>query len=111
MADITGTVHADHGGKRYALRLTMRGLAELQAEFGQDLGGITTHGEGAFPNMAPILRLVELSLRKGQPDMSPETAADLADEMLTADIAIVQRILTAAFPSVAGGSARPRKAA
>ena len=110
MADVTGTVHVDHGGKRFALRLTMRALAELQAEFGQDLGGISSQGEAAFPNMAPLLRMIELALIKGQPEMSPETARDLADDMLTRDIGLVQKVLAAAFPSVPG-AARPPKAA
>ena len=107
MADITGTLCVQHGGRTYALRLTMRSIATLQGEFGNDLGGLLT-GKGTVPDVSLCLRVVELALCGGTPG-TVDTIGDipvpaLADELLTADFGIFERLMGAAFPDQVAGA-------
>lgn len=94
MARAIGEIDVVSGGKTYCLRLTMKSLAVLQDEFGQDLGGIMNMKAGALPNLKLCLRMIELGLQKHHPDAS----ADLADEIATADMSVIGRLISAAFP-------------
>jgi hypothetical protein len=116
MADVTGTVRATLGQNEYTLRLTMRGLATLQGEFGADLGGLLSGkvAEGAIPDFNIMLRVVEIALAKGMPDMTADRVRDVADDLVTDDQTILERIMQAAFPDVAaaaGNVKRPKRAA
>ena len=114
MADVTGTLHHDHDGRTYALRLTMGGLAKLQGRHGLDLGGLLSgkfdlpedgealEGEAArpIPPFAVMLDVVAVSLEKGE-RMDPVEAAELADDMLTGDRGLCGAVMQAAFPGAA----------
>jgi hypothetical protein len=112
MQEATGTHYIEHGGARYALRLSMRGIAQLQSEFGRDIAGILS-GETSVPDFKALLRVVEISLAKGQPGMTPDQIATLADEIATTDL--VGLIVQAAFPEAGaedvGNAQRARKRA
>jgi hypothetical protein len=97
MASILGELEVTHGGATYRLRLTMRGIATLQDEFGNDIGGILDMSEGGIPNMNICLRVVELALKRFHPDAD----ADLADDILSDDMSIFGKLIAAAFPSAA----------
>lgn len=123
MADVTGTVRVTHEGAEYTLRLTMGGLATLQAEFGRDLGGLLNQkkveaieegGEDEIPDFKTLLRIVEVALAKGMPALEPARVTDIADNLLTADQGILGRLLESAFPDAAASSGnvkRPKAAA
>lgn len=107
MANITGEITTTVAGKEYVLRLTMRGLATLQDEYGQDLAPILSVKPGQMPHFGICLRLVELALKKRHPDATP----DLADDILTEDPEIVGRIIQAAFPDADSKAAGKQRAA
>jgi hypothetical protein len=98
MADITGSLTVEHGGRSYSLRLTMRGLASLQAEFGNSLGGMLDGEANAIPNFALLLRIVEVAL--GNVDDKEQ----VADALLSDDVTIVERIMAASFPALVDGA-------
>ena len=126
MAELTGTVRRTHDGAEYVMRLTMAGFAQLQSEFGNDfvqqLEGpkeqqLEEHEEqqlegpkeqqleereeqqGPYiPPMGICLRIVEVALRKGMPDLDEARYADIADEIFTADPKIIGVLVRAAFP-------------
>ncbi|WP_277022259.1 hypothetical protein [Paracoccus hibiscisoli] len=112
MADITGTLRHEHDGKSYALRLTLGGIGKLQGKHGDDLAGLLTgkfDGPGQIPPFSVMVDIVAVSLEKC--GMAADEAADLADDMLTADQGIVARIMQAAFPQAKPGNApAPTKA-
>ena len=109
MTDPTGAIEVEHGGKTYCLRLTMRGIARLQAKHGRNLAGMMDGTAGNFPDMAAVLDIVSEALQKGH-GLKADQADDLADEIATADPQIVGLIVNAAFPS-AEGNALKKKAA
>lgn len=98
MADVTGALHHEFGGKFYTLRLTMSVLAKLQARHGPDFLAKFNAAEVAkSPPFALMIDMVTLSLVKGMG--MPETmAADLADDMITAQNDLPASLLAAAFP-------------
>lgn len=108
MPDVTGTIRAEHDGKTYALRLTMRSFAELQAKHGANVAGILDGTAGAMPSFAALIDVVSLALQRAEA-MPAEEADRLADELLTADIKLVERLIAAAFPDAEGNGARPAK--
>lgn len=121
MADVTGTLHHSFRGDDYALRLTLGGIGKLQGKHGNDLAGLLS-GKFDVPESAPegfkapvppfsvMIDIVAVALEKGQ-KLSPDVAADLADEMLTEDQSIVPKIMKAAFPDPKpGNAATPTKA-
>lgn len=108
MADVTGALHHDFGGRGYTLRLTLGGIAKLQGRYGNDLGGLLTGIEGT-PPFGIMIDMVAAALEKGE-RMPAAEAADLADDMLTADKGLVERLMKAAFPETAGNGAAPKKA-
>lgn len=103
MADVTGALHHKHGEKTYTLRLTLGGIAKLQGKHGNDLAGVLT-GAQAIPSFAVLLDIVAESLRRGG-DVESEDADALADEMLTVDKKLVERLLHLAFPEAPQGNA------
>jgi hypothetical protein len=105
MADVTGALHVQHDGAQYTLRLTFAGIAELQGRFDNTLGGLLDGTAGNAPNFAVFLAIVEVALLKGTPGLDRGRAAALADEMLTKDHELAARVLTAAFPAMAGNGA------
>lgn len=90
MGELTVTV----GGKEYNLRLTMRSIAVLQQEYGQELAPVLGLAPGALPDFGVCLRVVDLALRKHHPDLE----GDVADDILTQDMTIFGRLIQAAFP-------------
>lgn len=92
----TGLVTVPFDGRDYALRLTWAGLAQLQ-DLHPDMVGAMLSGRDAVPSMRFALDAVRIALVKGGTDAT--AAADIADEMLTADPGLIARLLTAAFPS------------
>ena len=114
MSDITGTIHEVYDGKSYDLRLTMRGIATLQSEYGNNVAGLLDGSAGDLPDFNALLSLVSISLQKGN-GMEPVAADELADDLLTKDPEIVSRIISAAFPDQkeqkSGNVKKPRKKA
>jgi hypothetical protein len=116
MADVTGTVRVTHDGAEYTLRLTMRGFAKLQAEFGRDLGGLLTKQQTeTIPDYNTVLRIVEVALETGMPKLEPDRVVAIADELVTADQSLFGRVFEGAFPEAAaaasGNAKRPKAAA
>lgn len=101
MADVTGTVRASHDGKTYALRLTMRSFAELQARHGANVAGLLDGTAGAVPSFAALIDVVSLALQRGE-GMAADEADRLADELFTADARLVERLIAASFPDQVG---------
>lgn len=101
MADVTGALHHQFGGKTYTLRLTPRGIAKLQAEHGVNLGGILSGVAQAIPPFAVLLGVVTEALKKGE-GLPDGKAEDLADDMMADDISLASRVLAASFPSAEG---------
>ena len=105
MADVTGALHHSFGGKEYTLRLSFGVLAKMQAKHGNDLKGLMTGEVGGVPPFDVMLDTVSGALVKG--GTSEVAAADLADDMLTADPELFTRLLSAAFPDAVGNVAAP----
>jgi hypothetical protein len=98
MADVTGALHHEFGGKTYTLRATMGVLAKLQARHGGDfMSKFDQESIRKNPPLALMIDVVTLSLIKGM-GMPEGEAADLADDMLTGspDLAVI--LLASAFP-------------
>ena len=91
----TGLVTVPFEGRDYALRLTWAGMAQLQ-DLHPDTVGAMLAGRDVVPSMRFALDAVRIALVKGGTDAT--AAADIADEMLTADPGLIARLLTAAFP-------------
>jgi hypothetical protein len=102
MENPTGVVLESFGGKDYRLKLTMRGIAELQKKYGKSIGGLLDGTAGDIPDFNPLIDLVSLALQRGE-KMKPEDADEIADNMLTADKEIIGRIIAAAFPEAVPG--------
>lgn len=103
MADVTGALHHQFGGNSYTLRLTYGVLAKLQGRHGLDLKGLLTGKAGEVPPFDVMLDVVALSLEKGQ-KIAAEEAADLADDMLSAEPKIFESLMAAAFPDAMGNA-------
>ena len=103
MIDPTGAVEVEFAGETYSLRLTMRGIARLQAKHGRGLAGMLDGTAGDVPDMAAVLDLVSEALQKGQSIKAAE-ADELADELATADPGIVGKILAGAFNGSEGNA-------
>lgn len=110
MSEVTGTVHEVFANKSYDLRLTMGSIGLLQDKYGNNIAGLLDGTAGEIPNFSALVTLVSVSLQKGS-GLDAETADGLADEMLTKDIGLAERIITAAFPSAPGNAKKPKKAA
>ena len=93
MAGITGETVVKFEGREYRLRLTMRGFATLQSEFGNDV--LKELDTDATPDISLYLRVVELALGKE----ADRYEGDLADEILGRDTGIVAEILLNFLPS------------
>lgn len=111
MAELTGTIHEEIGGVSYTLRLTMRGIAALQAKYGKTISGLLDGTTGDIPDFATLLELVSIALQTGE-SLEAAVADEVADNLLTRDAEIVGRIVAAAFPDQKPGKrARKGKAA
>lgn len=108
MADITGVLHQSYGIKTYALRLTPSGIARLQADHGNDLGGVLSGEAGKFPPFGVLLGIVTEALKKGE-GLGEDEALALADELMAEDIELASRVLAASFPSAGGNGKRTGK--
>lgn len=95
----TGLLTVPFGGRDYALRLTWAGMAQLQDLHPDTVGAMLT-GRDVVPSMRFALDAVRIALIKGGTDAT--AAADIADEMMTADPGLIGRLLGAAFPSDKG---------
>lgn len=107
MADVTGALHHEFGGRTYALRLTLGGIAKLQGKYGNDLGGLLTGKVEGTPPFGIMIDMVAAALEKGE-RLPADEAADLADDMLTADKRLVEGLMKAAFPEQAGNETAPK---
>ena len=106
MADVTGALHHSFGDKTHTLRLTLGGIANLQGRYGNDLGGLLSGKIEGTPPFRLLIDVVAEALKKGE-GLSEDDAAALADDMLTADKQLVQRVLDMAFPTQdASGNAK-----
>lgn len=104
MADVTGALHHEFAGRSYCLRLTLGGIANLQGRYGNDIDGMLSGKydakEGQRPPVPPFGILIDIlteALKRGE-GMEAKEAAILADDMLTADQNLIQRVLAATFP-------------
>lgn len=86
MADVTGTVYAEHNGARYPLRLTMRSIGVLQHEFGKDVIARIQQGNIANIEFDIFVRAIELSLANCNPSMDPKEVAKVTDDIGTIDL-------------------------
>lgn len=109
MADVTGTIREEFGGKVYDLRLSMRGLARLQVKYGDNVAGLLDGTVGEVPKFDVFLDIVSEALQKGS-KLPVSEADDLADELLTADVDLVERVIAALFPKASINGAAPGKA-
>ena len=107
MADVTGALAHEFGGRSYTLRLTLGGIAKLQGKHGNDLGGMLTGKVEGTPPFGIMIDMVAAALEKGE-RMPSDEAADLADDMLTADKTLVEALMKAAFPEQAGNAKAPK---
>lgn len=107
MADVTGALHHDFGGKAYTLRLTLGGIAKLQGKYGNDLGGLLTGGIEGVPPFGIMIDIIAAALEKGE-RISADEAVDLADDMLTADQSIMEKVMKSAFPDQVGNAKAPK---
>lgn len=107
MADVTGALHHDFGGKTYTLRLTLGGFAKLQGKYGNDLGGLLTGGIEGVPPFGIMIDIIAAALEKGE-RISADEAVDLADDMLTADQSIMDKVMKSAFPDQVGNAKAPK---
>lgn len=111
MADITGTLHREVGGKDYALRLTMRDIATLQGEYGINLGGWLSEKQPEIVDFGLALDVVTLAVKRGS-KLDRAAAEDVADDLLTADVSLFGKVMTALFvrdeagTKAAGGNAQ-----
>jgi len=109
MAQVMGELDATVGDVTYRLRLTMRGIAQLQDEYGLDLEPILGIKEGHMPNFGACLRVVEIALQRYHAD----AGVDAADDILSADMSVFGRLISVAFPDAQkdGDAQKKRKAA
>ena len=101
MADVTGTLHHTYGGKSFTMRLTWGVLAALQARHGNDFLSRLDVGAGSLPEFALLIDIAALALAKGE-GIHEDQARDIADDMLTADPGLIQRLIASAFPDAVG---------
>ncbi|MCJ8138433.1 hypothetical protein [Falsirhodobacter halotolerans] len=116
MSDVTGAYHHAFGEKTYRLRLTLGGIAKLQGRHGDDLGGLLSGkyakkegdmGPAPIPPFGIMLDVVAVALEKGEA-LPADEAADLADDLMTADRNVFSHVMTAAFPDSVGNEKPPR---
>lgn len=86
MADVTGTVYAEHNGARYPLRMTLRVVAVMQREFGIDVIDRIQQGNIANFDFGVVVRAIELSLENSNPSMDPKEAARITDDIGTIEL-------------------------
>lgn len=104
MADVTGAVHRDIGGTSYSFRLTNGALAQLQAEFGADLGGLLT-GKSAVPDFRVLLRVAVLALMRGTAGIAEDKATAIVDDLSPGVLApLIEAVIEAAFPPAEQGA-------
>lgn len=109
MADVTGALHHEFGGKTFTLRLTLGGIAKLQAKYGNGLGGMLDGTIRGTPPFGIMIDVLAVALEKGQ-QLPADQAADLADDMLTAGVSLFEELMKAAFPDLAkAGNAKAPK--
>lgn len=100
MADVTGTLRRDLGGKTYAMRLTPLGIAALQDRYGNDFLAQIEKTQG-LPNLRLFVDIVAEALIKGE-GMTREEAHPLADDLVAGDLSLPLEIIQAAFPAAEG---------
>lgn len=105
MKNPTGALEYAFDGETYEMRLTMRGLARLQAKHGRTLAGVLDGSAGDIPDMAVVLDIVSEALQRT--GMDAKKADDLADEIATADPEVIGAIMATAFPDTEG-NAKPK---
>lgn len=107
MSDVTGALHHDFGGRSYTLRLTLGGIGKLQGRHGNDLGGLLSGGIEGIPPFSLMIDIVAVALEKGE-RMAPDEAQDVADDIITADQSVFEKLMRAAFPGDAGKAKAPK---
>lgn len=110
MSDVTGALHHEFGGRSYTLRLTLGGIGKLQGKHGNDLGGLLTGGIQGIPPFSLMIDVVAVALEKGE-RMSSDEAQDVADDIITADQSVFEKLMKAAFPDPSGKRKAPKAAA
>lgn len=110
MSDVTGALHHQFGGKEYTLRLTLGGIGKLQGKHGNDLGGLLSGKVSDVPPFGIMIDMIAVALEKGS-KLPASEAADLADDMMTADKGVFERLMKAAFPDASGNAEAPKEAA
>lgn len=104
MADVTGALHHDFGGRSYRLRLTWGVLADLQGQHGDDFLARLDAGAGKLPPFGLMIDVVAKALARGE-GLDAGDVRELADDMLTQDPELVSRLMQAAFPDAVGNGA------
>ncbi|KFI24325.1 hypothetical protein [Paenirhodobacter enshiensis] len=104
MADVTGTLHREFGGKTYALRLTMRDIATLQGDYGDDLGGWLSETPPRILNFGFAVDVISLAVSRGSKIAERREADEIADELFTADRELFTAVMSATFASEAAAN-------
>lgn len=107
MSQITGVVTAQHDGKAIRLILGMTGLAQLQVEYGKDLGPLVAMFEDkSMPDFSVLLRATQVALERFHGDADPY----LADDLLAQDLTIAVRVINLAFEGLQNAGPKSGKA-
>lgn len=120
MAGLTGEITAVLGNSSYRLVLGLRGIAELQRDYGNNLQGIMGDRpagadagdeakEAVLPDFDAFMQVVKVSLRRFHPEYAEDL--DVVEGLLAQDWSLPGRLIAAAFPDAQPGGARGKKKA
>lgn len=109
MANVRGAVSVKTGGKTYKLFVGMSVLADLQAEFGQDVLGKLDAPDGAgddwMPDLKIVMGLFAGALERYHPD---DVDRWLVDDIIAASPTGFAELMAASFPDAPKGEAKSK---
>lgn len=110
MADVRGALTVSAGGRDYRLWLGMSVLADLQAQFGQDVLSQLDPPDGVAADdwMPPLSIMIALIVGALERYHAAEADRWLADEILIENADVLPALMAAAFPD-AGDQVQPGK--
>lgn len=84
-----------HDGRNLTLQLTMLAMADLQDKYGPDLAVLNSIRPDSTPPFRAMVDLVAAALRRHHRDLDH---LSVADDLLTADLDVFNRLMLASFP-------------
>lgn len=103
MSALTGEIPAVLGNTSYRLILGLRGVAELQRDYGNNLHGIMGDAsdaggekEATLPDFNAFIHVVKVSLQRFHPAEADNL--DVIEGLLAQDLSLPGRLIAAAFP-------------